>query len=124
MPIVVREHAARNRILLSGSGVIDIFEMRAAVDQFRAGAGRVVPILLDLSEATLTFSSEDVAKLAEDRAAESKQSRLGPLALVAKADAPYGVSRMFKAYSDANGRPHVGVFRDAVSAERWFQSLE
>src|SRR5688572_17347145 len=98
--------------------------MRAAVDQFRARERRVIPILLDLSEATLKFSSDDVAKLAEDRAAENKRSPLGPLALVATADEPFGLSRMFKAYSDANGRPHVGVFRDALTAERWLQSLE
>lgn len=124
MPIVVGDHTSAHRLLLRGTGSIDIAEMRAAVDQFRAGDRRVMPILLDLTDAKLKFSADDVAKLAEERAHENKRSKLGPLALVASADEPYGISRMFKAYSDANGRPHVGVFRDAVSAERWFQSLE
>jgi len=83
-----------------------------------------MPILLDLSDATLTFSSDEIAKLAEDRVTENKRSPLGPLALVATTDEAFGISRMFKAYSDANGRPHVGVFRDALTAERWLQSLE
>jgi hypothetical protein len=108
---------------LKGSGSIDIREMRAAIERFRAGERRVMPILLDLSEASLKFSAEDVAKLAEDRASENRRSALGPLALIASADEPFGISRMFKAYSDANGRPHVGVFRDAAGAERWLQSL-
>ena len=124
MPILVRDHAGANRLSLRATGSIDITEMRAAIHQFRAGEHRVVPILLDLSEATLKFSSDDIAALAEDRANENKRSPLGPLALVAKADEPFGISRMFKAYSEANGRRHVAVFRDAVSAERWIQSLE
>src|SRR5688500_7860382 len=98
--------------------------MRAAVDEFRAGERRAMPILLDLSEATLNFSADDVVTLAADRALENQRAPLGPLALIATADEPFGLSRMFKAYSDANGRPHVGVFRDASSAERWLQSLE
>ena len=124
MSIVVGDHQATNRLFLKGIGSIDIIEMRAAVDQFRAGERRVVPILLDLSEALLKLSAEDVAKLAEDRAKENTRSPLGPLALVATTDEAFGISRMFKAYSDANGRPHVGVFRDAVTAERWLQSLQ
>ena len=124
MPIVLEDRASADRLFLKGTGSIDMAEMRAAVNKFRAGERRLMPILLDLSEATLQFSADDVAKLAEDRASEYKRSALGPLALVASADEPFGVSRIFKAYSDANGRPHVGVFRDPVSAERWFQSLE
>ena len=124
MHIFVGDHAGANRLRLKAIGSIDIDEMRSAVDQFRAGERRVMPILLDLSEATLQFSSDDVAKLAEDRATENKRSPLGPLALVATTDESFGISRMFKAYSDANGRPHVGVFRDALTAERWLESLE
>ncbi len=124
MPIVISDDAGAKRLRLKAAGAIDIVEMRAAVDQYRAGERRVMPILLDLSDATLTFSADDVAKLAEDRATENKRSPLGPLALVAAADAPFGISRMFKAYSDLSGRPHVGVFRDALTAERWLDSLE
>ena len=124
MPIIVRDYAGARRLRLKATGPIDIAEMRAAVDQFRAGERRVLPILLDLSEATLQFSSDDVAELAEERATENKRSLLGPLALVATEDEPFGISRMFKAYSDASGRHHVGVFRDRLTAERWLQSLE
>ena len=124
MPIFAGDYAGAKRLRLKASGSIDIVEMRAAVDQFRAGERRVMPILLDLSEATLKFSSDDVAKLAEDRATENKRSPLGPLALVATTDEPFGISRMFKSYSDANGRPHVGVFRDVATAQRWLQSVE
>ena len=124
MPIVAGDHQPANRLMLKGIGSIDIVELRAAVDHFRAGERRVVPILLDLSEASLRLSGEDVAKLAEDRADENRRSPLGPLALVATTDEPFGISRMFKGYSDANGRPHIGVFRNAAAAERWLQSLE
>ena len=124
MPIFAANHADAKHLSLKATGSIDIGEMRAAVDQFRAGERRIMPILLDLTDATLTFSPDHVASLAEDRAAENKRSALGPLALVAKTDEPFGMSRMFKSYSDANGRPHVGVFRDAPTAHRWLQSLE
>jgi hypothetical protein len=124
LPIFVADYAGAKHLRLKATGSIDIVEMRAAVDQFRAGERRVIPILLDLTEATLTFSPNDVAKLAEDRAAENKRSSLGPLALVATTDEPFGISRMFKSYSDANGRPHVGVFRDVATAQRWLQSVE
>ena len=124
MPIFAADDAGAQHLRLKATGSIDIVEMRAAVDQFRAGERRVMPILLDLTEATLTFSPDDVASLAEDRAAENKRSSLGPLALVAMTDEPFGMSRMFKSYSDANGRSHVGVFRDAATAQRWLQSLE
>jgi hypothetical protein len=124
LPICIGHDENPKRLALKGTGSIDIVEMRAAVDEFRAGERRAMPILLDLSEATLKFSSADVATLAEDRATENRRSPLGPLALVATADEPFGISRMFKAYSDVNGRAHVGVFRDALTAERWLQSLE
>ena len=124
VPITVGNHADAKRLALKGTGSIDVADMRAAVDQFRAGERLVTPILLDLSDATLNFSADDVAKLAEDRAIENKRSPLGPLALVATADEAFGISRMFKAYSDANGRPHVGVFRDASAAERWLRSFD
>jgi hypothetical protein len=124
VPIVPGDHARANRLFLKGIGTIDIAEMREAVDRFRAGERRAIAILLDLSEASLKFSAEDVAKLAEDRALENSRLPLGPLALVASADESFGLSRMFKAFSDANGRPHVGVFRDIVNAERWLQSVE
>jgi hypothetical protein len=124
VPIVAGDDARTNRLFLKGTGAIDIAEMRGAVDQFRAGEGRAIAILLDLSEASLKFSAEDVAKLAEDRALENNRLPLGPLALVASADESFGLSRMFKAFSDANGRPHVGVFRDTLSAERWLQSVD
>ena len=124
MPIVVVARADKDRLFLKGTGSIDMPEMRTAVERFRAGERRVMPILLDLSEATLTFTSDEVATLAEDRATENKRSAVGPLALVAAADEAFGISRMFQAYSDANGRPQVGVFRDALTAERWLRSLE
>jgi len=123
LPIFVTDHAGAEHLRLKATGSIDIVEMRSAVDHFRAGERRLMPILLDLTEATLTFSPGDVAKLAEDRAAENNRSSLGALALVATTDEPFGISRMFKSYSEANGRPHVGVFRDAGAAERWLQSL-
>ena len=69
MTIRVGDHSGANRLFLKGSGSIDIVEMRAAVDQFRAGGRRMMPILLDLSEATLQFSADDVATLAEGRPA-------------------------------------------------------
>ena len=123
MPISIGDRSDVNGLFLKGTGSIDLVEMRAAIDQFRAGERRTLPILLDLSDATLTFSSDDIARLAEERAMENKRSPLGPLALISTADETFGLSRMFKAYSDTKGRPHVGVFRDAQSAERWLQSL-
>ena len=123
MAIFVQDDAG-NRLLLKGTGSIDLAELRSAVDQFRAGERRVVPIVLDLSEATLSFSADDVATLAEERARENKRSPLGPLAVVAAADEVFGLGRMFKAYSDANGRPHVGVFRKTLTAEDWLRSLQ
>ena len=122
MPILVQDDSG-NRLLLKGTGAIDIAEMRLAVDQFRAGERRLQPILLDLSEATLSFSADDVAALAEERARENKRSPLGPLAVAATADEVYGLGRMFKSYSDANSRPYVGVFRDKLTAEDWLRSL-
>lgn len=124
MPIFAADYSGAKHLSLKATGSIDIVEMRAAVDEFRAGERRSMPILLDLTEATLTFSPADVASLAENRAAENKRSSLGPLALVATTDEPFGISRMFKSYSDVNGRTRVGVFRDAPTAQRWLQSLE
>jgi hypothetical protein len=123
MGISVSDHGRANQLFLKGTGSIDVVEMRTAIDQFRGGDRRSMAILLDLSEATLKFSADDVAKLAEERADEHRRLPLGPLALVAFADESFGISRMFKAYSDSSGRPHVGVFRDVSTAERWLQTL-
>ena len=124
MAIFPQDYEAADRLLLKGTGSIDIAELRSAIDLYRNGEYRLTPILFDLTEAKLILSTNDVATLAEERASEMKRKGLGPLALIAAADEAFGLSRMFKAHSDVNGRPQVGVFKDRSAAESWLSSLQ
>jgi len=123
MPVAAVEYPFPDRLLFKVTGSIDVAEMRRVIASHRGGANRLTPILFDLTEATLQVSAADVASLAEATALEMRRAPIGPVALIATSDELFGLGRMYQAHSTASGRPHVGVFRDQKSAERWLETL-
>ena len=124
MPISVEHYATPNQLLLKGRGAIDFAEMTQSIAVHRSGEQRRTPFILDLTEATLKLSADDVYMLAEKMAGEMKRSPIGPVAVIATADEVFGIGRMYQAYSDIAGRPQVGVFRDIAAAERWLATVK
>lgn len=123
MPVVAVDYPIADRLLLKASGTIDLSEMMKVIAFFRGSDTRLMPILFDLADATISVSGAEVASLAEMMALEMKKAPLGPLALIAASDEVFGMARMYQSYSTASGRPHVGVFRDLGAAERWLEKL-
>jgi len=123
MPVVAVDYPIADRLLLKATGTIDLSEMTKVIAFFRSSGTRLTPILIDVTDATVSVSAAEVASLAGTVASEMKNAPLGPVALIATSDEVFGMARMYQSYSTASGRPQVGVFRDLSAAELWLSSL-
>ena len=123
MSITPVEYPIGDHLLLKVTGTVELSDMTKVIAEHRGGDTRLTPILFDLTEAAVNVSAADVASLAGMMALEMKKAPLGPVALIATSDEVFGLARMYKSYSSATGRPHVGVFRDLSAAEKWLATL-
>jgi hypothetical protein len=78
--------------------------------------------LLDLTQGSLTLSSEDVAALAERVRAHGRAGVIGPLAIVARPGDDKQQALLFEALSTAADRP-LRVFCDLEAARDWFDAI-
>lgn len=81
------------------------------------------PQIVDLREARLNLSAEDIRRLAGLVGELSRRTRFGRTAVVASGDYGYGIARMFAAY-DAAGPDRFAVFRTMEEAEAWVGNPE
>jgi hypothetical protein len=119
MAITLVEHRVPNQLLFVVTGNITLQELMSSVAEYRGGERRTWAFLYDLSWAVLSFSADEVRQLADYVTREAGKSPVGPTAVIATDDAVYGMSRMYQAYSEMAGRPHVGVFRTREEAQQW-----
>jgi hypothetical protein len=123
MSITTVDSPIADLLVLKVTGIVGIAEMRKVIAVHRDGETRLMPIFVDLTEATVDASAVDVASLAGMMAVEMKKGPLGPVALIATSDEVFGLARMYQSYNIASGRRDVGVFRDLSAAERWLETL-
>jgi hypothetical protein len=113
-----------NQILVVVAGETSMQEMMGFITENRTGERREYAFLFDVSAATVTLTAGEMQGLAAYAAAEASKGPIGPLAFISTNPAVFGMGRMFQAYSDAEGRRNVGVFRTLADAQVWVASLK
>ena len=123
MIVTIPEHCSPNQVLVVVSGDATIREMLDFIDESRGGGLRRCAFLFDVSAATVTASGDDVRQLAMYAARQARQEPMGPIAFISTDPATFGMGRMYQAYSVAEGRRNVGVFRSISEAQTWLATL-
>lgn len=123
MAVAAVDHGVPNQLFLVVTGTITFRDMMDAVATYRVAETRTWPVLFDVTEATVNFSSDDVRKLADHTGQESRKSPFGPVAIIASDDERFGLGRMFQTYSGFMGRSNVGVFRTREAAQKWLAAF-
>ncbi len=79
------------------------------------------PVLLDCREVSPPDSVEVVKHLAHQASVLSEEFGCGPIAIIVRSDAEYGMARMYMALTDAS-HPETEVFRDYDEGLEWLKS--
>jgi hypothetical protein len=121
MPISYRIDPARSFIFTTASGTLtddDILDLKRRLTkdpEFKAGMRE----LSDVRAVTdLRVTTQGVRSMVSEDAKQSSTLHAYKLAIVAGGDAVFGMARMYQMLTEAN-LPHVAVFRDYETAERW-----
>ena len=123
MIVTIPEHHTPNQVLVVVSGEASVREMLDFIVESRGGALRRCAFIFDVSAATVSASGDEVRQLAMYAARQGRQEPMGPVAFISTDPAMFGMGRMFQAYSVAEGRRNVGVFRSMSEAQTWLAAL-
>ena len=123
MIVTIPEHHTPNQVLVVVSGDTSVREMLDFIVESRGGGLRRCAFLFDVSAATISASGDEMRQLAMYAARESRQEPMGPVAFISTDPAMFGMGRVFQAYSVAEGRRNVGVFRSVSGAQKWLAGL-
>jgi hypothetical protein len=121
----IREIAKGSGLLIVCSGDFDLKELYEAKinlqDRFPSISSWYFAVV-DLSNvAQLNVSAADFDRLVELDRRLSRFTRPGlPVAIIARGELPFGVSRMWQSSTDPTGWDSR-VFRDRISAEAWLR---
>jgi len=123
MLVRIPEHPTPNQVLVVVSGDASVREMLDFIVESRGGGLRRCAFLFDVSAATISASGDEMRQLAMYAAREGRQEPMGPIAFISTDPATFGMGRMYQAYSVAEGRRNVGVFRSVSEAQTWLAAL-
>jgi len=123
MPFAIAESTVPGEILVIVSGEVSAREMQQFMIAQRTGPERSSVFLVDISNAAIGVSADDVLMVASTGAREARKSPMGPVAFISTNPGPFGMARMFQSFSAAEGRPTVGVFRSLEEARAWVRGL-
>jgi len=123
MLVRIPEHPTPNQVLVVVSGDTSVREMLDFIVESRGGGLRRCAFLFDVSAATISASGDEMRQLAMYAARESRQEPMGPIAIISTDPETFGMGRMYQAYSVAEGRRNVGVFRSMSEAQTWLATL-
>lgn len=114
---------SRRRLLTHGEGLLTFADIHSHVHMELADDVAGYAELADCSTAVTDISADEIFRLSQERIhVDTLQRRPGPVAIVAKDDALFGMFRMFDALTDQL-RP-IRVFRDTREAEAWLAEIE
>jgi hypothetical protein len=123
MIATIPEHSTPNQVLVVVTGEVSVREMLEFIEESRSGGLRRCAFLFDVSAAAIGASGDEVRQLAMYAARQGRQAPMGPVAFISTDPATFGMSRMYQAYSVAEGRRNVGVFRSMAEAQTWLATL-
>lgn len=122
MPVTYRIDSVAQFIHTRCTGAVVLDEVRqhfVTLSQDPACPSRL-DVLLDLSEMTTVPESGQLRIVAADIARIRRQIQFGSCAIVAPAQAIFGMSRMFEIFAE-NYFAATHVFRSEVEATRWLE---
>jgi hypothetical protein len=117
------EDPAPNQVFVVVSGEVSMQEMMNFIATHRGGDERQFAFLFDVSDADVAISGEQVRQVAVFAAREARKGPMGPVAFISSNPGPFGMTRMYQAYSSAEGRRNVGVFHTLTEAQHWLGKL-
>src|SRR5436190_6379581 len=94
MPVTLEINHERQEARATASGSITMADIEAHLGEIRGRNGLPYRELIDASEATVAFTSEDVRRTAEILRDLGDKSVLGPTAVIVSDDLAYGMMRM------------------------------
>jgi hypothetical protein len=117
------ESQAPNQVSVVVSGEVPVQEILNFIATHRAGDQRQFAFLFDITDAAMVLTAEQVRQLASFAAREARSGPMGPVAFISTNPGPYGMMRMYQAYSGAEGRHNVGVFHTLADAQAWLKTV-
>jgi len=124
MSISIIETAEPDQVMVVVVGETSVEEMMQFIATHRGGGEREFAFLLDVSDASINVSGDEMRQIATYAAQEARKAPMGPVAFIASNPGPFGVTRMYQAYSTAAGRNNVGVFRTVEDAQAWLRAFK
>lgn len=123
--VTLREISNGQGLLLICSGDLDLkdlYEAKIDLPERFPNIRAWYFAILDLSAITnLTVSAADLDRLVEQDRQLSAVARPGlVLAIIARGELPYGVSRLWQSFSDPTGWESE-IFRERTAAENWLR---
>ncbi|MCU0453618.1 MAG: hypothetical protein MUE68_08145 [Bacteroidetes bacterium] len=123
MPVSVRLEPARERVVLSGSGTVDLDEVLRLLDGL-SEAGQEIrgrDGLIETAQITGTSMTFDSIRRISDRVSQMDELFRGTRwAVVAPGDAMFGISRMYETLR-SGGTFEIRTFRSTEEAEMWLR---
>lgn len=119
MPLTFDRDDVRRRIVLTGTGVVTGKDVIAAIDRQAAEGLWQYSVLYETTAVTADPSADELRQIVMHTTdlIEERGPR-GPVALVAPADAIFGMGRMYEALADERVITYR-VFRTRAEAELW-----
>jgi hypothetical protein len=109
-------------LFLELTGAPDLAGVEAAITAALAGPGRPAPLVLDVRQARLNPSGDQVREHAEYLHAQARRGLLAPcVALVAAGSLQTGIANMLSTYAEFRG-VRVTLFGDLEEAFAWARS--
>ena len=119
---VVRDDECR-RLTATATGELAFPELLLFLGTVRTGELEQYTLLFDATGATTAISSAEIAALADRvRTIKIQTGLRAPAALVAKADALFGLMRMYETLCENVGVDVIRAFRTVEAASEWLDS--
>lgn len=124
MPMTYEIDAGRKLVLAEGTGTLSMADVFAYHKEVWSRSDVIgFDEIVDFRQVTDTIqaSGSELIELAKMASAKDADTGSAKLAIVAKADLPFGLGRMYQAYRESAGSSHkkVGVFCTREEAETW-----
>jgi len=120
LEIEIARDDVRRRFAVRITGTFNFASAAAFVSTVRTGDLASYTMLVDLRDATIDFTSEEVRRLAEQVGRTLRQSGpRGAVALVTATPSDFGMLRMYQTHTEIEGTSAINVFQSIADAEAW-----
>ncbi|MFC1523277.1 hypothetical protein ACFL6N_00665 [Thermodesulfobacteriota bacterium] len=119
MPISIEYDRKNNVLYAKADGVISSKDFELYYSSLGTiGLQPHYRVLADFNEADVKLDSGEIMKLAAQREKKSEETGNVRIAIVAKSDLQFGLSRIYKARV-LNDKVNMMIFRDKIDAIKW-----